>query len=88
MTPRKPAGPQATLLNALRLNDRAIRDATITRDNLIIRAARSKVPQTKIAEAAGLSQAHVSRILAAHRKATEARKASARSGRKRETRTV
>ena len=77
-----------TLLTAVRLNARTIKDATRTRDNVICRAAERRIPQTVIAEAAGLSQAHVSRIIARHRAANDARKAARRSRRKSESGTV
>lgn len=73
-----------TLLGAITLNARSIRDSKLTLDNLIVRAVERGIPQMAVAEAAGVSQAHVSRTLAASRKANEARKAQARRRRKRE----
>lgn len=70
-----------TLLGAIALNARAIRDSRATLDNLIVRAIERGVPQTAVAEAAGVSQAHVSRTVASGRKANEARKAARRSKR-------
>ena len=73
-----------TLLGAITLNARAVRDSQRTLDNLMCRAVERGIPQTAVAEAAGVSQAHVSRTLAANRKANEARKATRRSKRNRE----
>lgn len=81
MTAGKKDTMRATLLEAVRLNARAIRDATSTRDNLICRAAERGISQTTIAAAADLSQPHISRILAANKKANEARKTQRRSKR-------
>lgn len=72
----KRAAMRKTLLDALKLNARALRDNRTTLDNLICRAVERGIPQTAVAEAAGVSQAHVSRTLAANRKANEARKAT------------
>jgi hypothetical protein len=88
VTGRRYTKTQRTLLDAIGMNARAIRDSRSTLDNLIVRAVERDVPQTAVAEAAGVSQAHVSRTLAANRKANEARKARARSRRRREGRTV
>ena len=44
--------------------------------NLICRAVEAGVPQTAVAYAAGVSQAHVSRTLAANRQANEDRRAA------------
>lgn len=77
-----------TLLGAITLNSRAIRDSRLTLDNLIARAVERGIPQQEVAQAAGVSQAHVSRTLAAYRKQTEARKARARSRRRREGGTI
>lgn len=71
-----------TLLTAINLNARAIRDSTRTRDNLIARAVESGIPQTEVAKAAGMSQAHVSRTLASYRKLNEERKATRAASRR------
>ena len=77
-----------TLLGAIRLNARAVTDSQRTLSNLIARAVERGIAQTEVAEAAGTSQAHVSRTLAAHRKQAEARKAARRSKRNHEGGTV
>lgn len=56
--------------------------------NLIVRAVEAGLPQTEVAEAGGVSQAHVSRTLAANRKANDARRAARRAKRKSEGGTV
>lgn len=50
-------------------------------DNCILTALKHGVTQTEVANAAGVSQAHVSRLAAANRQAQEARKAQRRSKR-------
>lgn len=80
----KKAAMRKTLLNALKLNARALRDNRTTLDNLIVRAVERGIPQTAVADAAGVSQAHVSRTLTAHRKANEARKAARAAKRSRD----
>lgn len=77
-----------TLLGAISMNARALRDTERTLANLMCRAVERGIPQTAVAEAAGVSQAHVSRTLAASRKANEARKAARRPKRNREGGTV
>lgn len=79
---------RAALLEAVRLNARAIRDATSNRDELIVRAVERGIPQTAVAEAADLSQPHISRIVTANKKANEARKAARRSKRSKSGGTV
>lgn len=76
------------LLTAITLNCRAIADSTRTRDNLIARAVERGITQTEVARAAGMSQAHVSRALAAYRRANEERKAKRRAARRNEGGTV
>lgn len=68
-----------TLLGAISLNARAVRDGQATLSNLIARAVERGIAQTEVAEAAGTSQAHVSRTLAAHRRQNEERKAKRRA---------
>ena len=82
------AKTKTTLLGAIRANARALRDTERTLENLMCRAVERGIPQTAVAEAAGVSQPHVSRTLAAVRKQNEERKAQARSRRKREGGTV
>jgi CRP-like cAMP-binding protein len=53
-------------------------------DNLICRAVEQGITQTEVAAAAGVSQAHVSRTLAANRKQNEARNAARRERRRNE----
>lgn len=77
-----------TLLGAISLNARAVRDSQATLSNLIARAVERGISQTEVAQAAGTSQAHVSRTLAAYRRRNEERKATRRSRRKREGGTV
>lgn len=64
------------------------RKAQATLDNLIVGAAKHGVTQTDAARAAGVSQAHISRTLAANRKLIEERKARRASKRKHEGGTV
>jgi hypothetical protein len=52
--------------------------------SLICRAVEAGIPQTAVAYAAGTSQAHVSRTVAANRKLNEERKAARRSKRNNE----
>lgn len=77
-----------TLLGAIRLNARSVRDSQATLANLIARAVERGIAQMEVAEAAGVSQAHVSRTLAAYRKQNDARKAARASKRSREGGTV
>ena len=70
-----------TLLGAIALNARSIRDGQTTLANLIARSVERGISQVEVAEAAGVSQAHVSRTLAAYRKQNETRKAARRSKR-------
>lgn len=81
MTADKKAAMRKTLLEAIRLNARAVIDSQRTLENLMCRAVERGIPQTAVADAAGVSQAHVSRTLAANREANEARKAARRSKR-------
>jgi predicted transcriptional regulator len=78
------AKTKTTLLNAIALNARTIRDSRRTLDNLICRAVERGITQGEVAKAAGVSQAHVSRTLDSTRKANETRKAQAATRRKRE----
>ena len=73
-----------TLLNAISLNARSVRDSQITLSNLISRAVERGIAQTEVAKAAGTSQAHVSRTLATYRKQNEERKARRRAKAKNE----
>lgn len=57
-------------------------------DNLICTAVKEGLTQVEVAQAAGVSQAHVSRTLAARRKQNEERNAARRSRRQREGGTV
>lgn len=57
-------------------------------NNLMCRAVERGVTQTDVAKAAGVSQAHVSRTLAANRKADDERKARAATRRRSEGGTV
>jgi predicted transcriptional regulator len=77
-----------TLLGAISLNARAVRDSQLTLSNLIARAVERGIAQTEVAAAAGVSQAHVSRTLAAYRAENEKRQAARRSRRKSEGGTV
>ena len=77
-----------TLLNAIRLNASTVRDSQRTLSNLIARAVERGIAQTEVAKAAGTSQAHVSRTLAAYRKQNEERKATRRAKRQHEGGTV
>jgi hypothetical protein len=70
-----------TLLDAVTLNARALRDTERTLNNLMCRAVERGIPQTAVAKAAGVSQAHVSRTLAANRKQNDERNAARRSKR-------
>lgn len=79
---------KTTLLKAISLNARALRDTQTTLSNLIARAVERGIAQTEVAAAAGVSQAHVSRTLAAYRAVNERRKAARRSKRKNEGGTV
>ena len=88
MTTDKKTAMRKTLLEAVRLNARALKDTERTLNNLMCRAVERGIPQTAVAQAAGVSQAHVSRTLAANRKANEQRKAARRSRRKSEGGTV
>ena len=88
MTGGKKTAMRTTLLEAVRLNARAVRDSQRTLENLMCRCVERGIPQTAVADAAGVSQAHVSRTLAANRKANEQRKAARRSKRKSEGGTV
>lgn len=85
-TETPPAGKRANarklILDALTLNARALKDTRRLIDNLIVRADKDGIPQTAIAKAAGVSQAHVSRTLAANRKTLEARNASSAANRR------
>lgn len=80
-TPDKRQAMRKTLLDAVSLNARALRDTERTLNNLMCRCVERGIPQTAVAKAAGVSQAHVSRTLAANREAHEARKAARRSKR-------
>lgn len=88
MSAAKRDAMRKTLLNAVTLNARALRDSERTLNNLMCRAVERGIPQTAVAKAAGVSQAHVSRTLAANREANEARKAARRSKRSRTGGTV
>lgn len=77
----KRAAMRKTLLEGIRLNARALIDTERTLNNLMCRAVERGIPQTAVAKAAGVSQAHVSRTLAANREANEARKAARASKR-------
>lgn len=68
------ANARKLLITALEANARALRDTERTLTNLICRASKSGIPQTTIAQAAGVSQAHISRTLAANRALQAARK--------------
>lgn len=50
-------------------------------ENTMLAAVKHGIPQTEVAKAAGVSQAHVSRTLAASRRQNETRKAARRSKR-------
>jgi len=73
-----------TLLRAISLNASAARSSQRTLANLIARAVERGITQNEVAQAAGVSQAHVSRTLRDYRKQNEARKAVRRSRRKSE----
>lgn len=73
---RKRVDTHKLLLDAIALNARALKDTQLLLTRLIVRAAKSGVPQTAIAKAAGVSQAHVSRTIAADRQANGRRKAA------------
>jgi hypothetical protein len=88
MTAPKRTAMRKTLLDAVTLNARALRDTERTLNNLMCRAVERGIPQTTVAKAAGVSQAHVSRTVAANRRANEARKAARRSKRTDEGRPV
>jgi hypothetical protein len=88
MTATKTATMRKTLLDAVTLNARAVRDSERTLNNLMCRAVEHGIPQTAVAKAADVSQAHVSRTLAANRQANEARKAARRAKRSRTGGTV
>jgi DNA-directed RNA polymerase specialized sigma subunit len=75
-TPADKANARQLILNALTANARAQRDTERLIVNLIVRADKLGIKQTAVAKAAGVSQAHVSRVLAADRKEIEARKAT------------
>lgn len=77
-----------TLLDSITLNARALQSTRIVLDGLIRRAVRSGIPQTTVAKAAGVSQAHVSRVAAAGGKTSKARKPARRPKASREGGTV
>lgn len=65
-----------TILNAVSSSVRSLANITIQRDTLIAKAVEAGATQTEVAKAAGMSQAHVSRVLAAYRKDVAERKAA------------
>jgi hypothetical protein len=70
----KKVNARRLVLDGITLNARALRDTERTLTILMVRADKIGIPQTAVAKAAGVSQAHVSRTLAAERKRAAARK--------------
>ena len=83
-----PKRTQKTMLGAVAKAANAQRKAVTDRDHTIAIAVKYGCSQTAVAEAAGMSQAHVSRVVAYFLKLTEQRKASAKARRKSEGGTV
>lgn len=70
---------QTTLLGALASASRSRKDAALLLDSLIVRAHRNGLTQTEVANAASVSQAHVSRTLARYDKQAKANGRPSRS---------
>lgn len=57
------SGDHVTLLGGLEYATEQLRELRMHRDNLIAAAVKAGIPQTRVAAAAGTSQAHVSRLV-------------------------
>lgn len=88
MTGQLSASMRKTLLAAVKGAAKTKARSDRMFENTMLAALKHGIPQTVVAEAAGVSQAHVSRTLAASREADEARKAARRSKRSRAGGTV